>query len=394
MKICCITSVFPRFPGDTEVPWLKETVKRCIEEGLDITVFAPSFRGLKSHQIGNIPVYRFRYFFRHWETLTHEEGAPNKIHKLHYKIITLFYIVSGTLHLFFLQRRCHFDILHIHWPFPHGILGFFINFWLRNTKIILNFHGAELLLTNKYKFVKRFLKYFIKKADGVIVNSNFTAQKVRSLFYRDSIQIIPYGTTVQPSVKLTVQSEHSNIILTVGRLIERKGHPYLIQALPEILKKFPDALLTIVGGGPEEQTLMDLITKLNLKKHVHLYGKIENSRLQELYERANVFVLPAIVDHKGDTEGLGVVLIEALNYKKAVVASDVGGIPDIIKHLETGIIVSEKNSRVIAEAVCQLLQDKRLAVNLGERGYQFVKNYYDWSVIIPKMIRFYKQIAI
>ena len=104
-KICVIGSVFPRSPEDTEVPWHRQTVRRCRKRGLDVSVFVPSFRGLRDHEIDGIPVRRFRYFFAPLETLTHDEGAPNKIHKFHYKIITLFYLFFGTLRLCLLHRR-------------------------------------------------------------------------------------------------------------------------------------------------------------------------------------------------------------------------------------------------------------------------------------------------
>jgi len=386
MKICFISSVFPRSESDSEVPWLRILVKRLRERGNDISVYVPSFRGLKSHTIEGIPVRRFRYFFAPWETLTHDEGAPNKIHKFHYKVMSVLYIMAGTLGLLRLHAKERFDVLHVHWPFPHGIFAFVARI-LTPAKIALTFYGADMLLIRKYGFVKHFLRYFIKRADAVIAISSFTGNEVRAVYDRP-MHIVPYGTTISPKSSLPAHTPgHS--VLSVGRMIERKGFPYLVQAMPLVIAKYPDASLTIVGGGPMHAELVALRDSLGLGASIDLPGKITNEELENRFASADVFALPSIVDSKGDTEGLGVVIIEALTYGKPVVATDIGGIVDIIEPGVTGLLVPQRDPRALAKAIIQTFADPAQARQYAQAGLAHVQRNFSWENIVAKMESIY-----
>ncbi len=388
MKVCIVTSVYPRNHEDSEVPWLRKTVNLTNQEDdIDVTVFAPSFEGMIPHTIEGTIVKRFRYFFAPLENLTHDEGAPNKIEKLHYKAITLLYILLGTLQLVLLHRREKFDILHVHWPFPHGIMGFVAKMFYP-TKIVLNFHGASLLLIKKFAFVKHFLKFFIKRASAIVVNSSYTGKKVTDIYERD-VNIIPYGTTVEASNITKTDPFH---IISVGRIIERKGFPYLINAMPEIHRRWPKAHLTIVGGGNKLEELQLLVKKLQIESYVKLTGKVSHEELQKCFSGGSIFVLPAIIDSRGDTEGLGVVLIEALSNGCTLVASDVGGIPDVVVNNKSGLLVPEKESNAIVEAVDKLFKDPKLTQSLQKMGEKHVEENFSWEEVIKRLRNVYTKV--
>jgi len=387
MKICIIGSVYPRHPADTEVPWLRETVNRCRAAGLDICVFAPSFRGIGTHVVDGVTVHRFRYFFSRWETLTHEEGAPNKIHKLHYKFITLSYLLFGTLGLIRLHVTRRFDILHVHWPAPHALFAL-AAILFRRAKLVLTFHGAELLLVNKYPFVRPLLRFFIGRADGVTANSRFTAGRIRSI--RDcDVRVIPYGTTLGTRTPAAKPAGSPPAILSAGRMIERKGFEYLVRAMPLVRKSLPDAVLTMVGGGPLENGLRQLASDLHLEKAVRFTGKISPGELERLFVECDAFALPAVVDRRGDTEGLGVVLIEAFSYGKPAVASDVGGIPDLVINEKTGLLVPQKDPQALAGALIRILSDRELANRLGQAAFEHVRKSYCWETIVARLMEVY-----
>jgi glycosyltransferase involved in cell wall biosynthesis len=390
MKICYVGSVFPRSNDDTEVPWLRKTVSLLIEQGHEITVFVPSFRGLKSHTIDGITVKRFRYFFAKWEDVTHDEGGPNKVHKLHYKIISAFYILSGSIQLAILHRKEKFDILHVHWPFPHGFLSTFAMMF-HKTKVILNFHGACLLLAQRFPYVRWFLKCFIEKADAVIVNSSFTGKKVTDIYNRP-IHVIPYGTTVIPKTteRKTVPGQH---IFCVGRMIERKGFKYLIDAMPQVVKEFPGVTLTLAGGGPVRELLLQQVNNLQLQKNVNLPGKVSAEELERLFSQADMFILPAIVDKNGDTEGLGVVLIEAMTYKMPVIASNVGGIPDVIIPGTSGILVEQKDPSALADAIVDLLKNPQKMQKIGQLGNTYISKEFSWKRVIGEIESLYEKVT-
>ncbi len=389
MKICFVVSVYPRKHNDSEVPWLRRTVNLLREAGHDITIYAPSFRGLRSHEIDGCPIKRFRYFFAPWETLTHDEGAPNKIHKFHYKIIMLFYFFFGTIGLMLFHAREKFDVLHVHWPAPHALFGFSA-LLIRKVKIVLSFYTASLMLVKRFPFVKHFLRFFIKHADGVIAISTFTGNLVKDICDRP-LHIIPYGTTVSPHNELPPLSPNHRI-LGVGRIIERKGFDYLIRAMPIIKEKWPDARLTIAGGGPLRETLVSLTKSLNLESCVEIPGKVSQETLEELFAECNVFVLSSIVDSKGDTEGLGVVLIEAMTYNKPVIATNIGGITDIVLDKETGLLVPPGDEAGIAEAVNTLFSNHEQAQKLGVDGWQHIQAHFSWPSVISRFTKVYNSL--
>src|SRR4030067_289392 len=120
MKVLYIVTAYPRFPGDVITPWLVETIKRLKNQNIDITVLAPSYRGLKDQIIDGIPVKRFRYFLKFKEDLSHDETVPDRVGRsFWYKLIALAYMLMGSLAIIRLCRREEFDVIHVPWPFPH-----------------------------------------------------------------------------------------------------------------------------------------------------------------------------------------------------------------------------------------------------------------------------------
>jgi glycosyltransferase involved in cell wall biosynthesis len=386
MKICLMTSTYKLSAHDSSTPFLTEQVRYLVEHGCQVHVFAPSYEGLGSQVIEGVPVYRFRYFFKRWENLTHKQGAPNRIRNPLYLLVAFFYILSGLLHALWFCRKNGFDAIHVHWPFPHGIWGYAAS-WFSRTPMVLTFHGAELLLSKKYPFVKYFLKHSLKHARGIQCNSSFTAEEVRKLTDKP-VKVIPFGCTVTPSPRVKDWRKPVKDVLFVGRLITRKGVDYLLRAMPLLSEKVP-VHLHVVGGGDKAAAWQALARELQLEDTVTFHGIVSNEKLRRQYARADAFVLPAIVDERGDTEGLGVVLVEALSFAVPVVASDVGGIPDVIKDEYTGLLVPEKDPEALAAAIARVLQDRPLAESLARRGLRHARDYFDWERITRQVLDLY-----
>ena len=171
-------------------------------------------------------------------------------------------------------------------------------------------------------------------------------------------------------------------ILFVGRHIERKGIEYLIKAAALLdSEKFQ---VRIVGAG-------DLTEKLKEQapEQVLFLGKVSKEELAKEYQNANCFVLPSIVDSRGDTEGLGVVLIEAVEYGVPIIASNVGGIPDVVIDKKTGLLVPEKNPEALAAAIKELAENEDLQKSLALGANEHIKQYFSWDAIIEKQMGLY-----
>ena len=161
IKVLVVGSVYPRFQEDNEVPWLRKSVATLRESGVEVEVLAPSYKGLKSHEIDGVPVHRFRYAPKQLEILTHDEGAPTKMAKHpSMQLLAIPYCISGFFSCIRLARQKKFDIIHAHWPFPHALIALGACKIFR-IPLVLNFHGAELLLIRKKKWIRPIMKFII-----------------------------------------------------------------------------------------------------------------------------------------------------------------------------------------------------------------------------------------
>ena len=395
MKILVIGSVYPRFHEDAEVPWLRASVAHLKKAGLGIQVLAPAYKGLKTHEIDGVKVNRFRYAPASLEILTHEEGAPSKMaSKPWLQLLAIPYIISGFFKCISICRKFKPDVIHAHWPFPHAYIALGAAKLFR-IPLVLNFHGAELLLIRKKKWVKPFLKFAIGQAQAVFANSSFTASKIKAL-RNVNVEWSPYGTTLESSAASEVEAVPHPIngkfkILFVGRHIERKGICYLIEAAKYLPRdKFE---IRIVGVGDLTEKLKELAAHNAGNAEIVFTGKLSPEDLAKEYRTANVFTLPAIIDSKGDTEGLGVVLIEAMELGLPIVASNVGGIPDVVVDGESGILVPEKDPQALANAFKRLESEPGLVKQLLEGSRKRIRECFTWDGIIERQIAEYKKVV-
>ena len=414
MKVLVIGSVYPRFQEDAEVPWLRTSIAHLKKAGVEIQVLAPAYKGLKSHDIDGTHVNRFRYAPASWEILTHEEGAPSKMaSKPWLQLLAIPYIINGFFQCIRICRKWRPDVIHAHWPFPHAYIALGAA-KLFKIPLVLNFHGAELLLIRKKKWVKPLLKFAIGQAQAIFANSSFTAGKIKAL-RNVNVEWSPYGTTLEDNkdesgVILSETKDPVTIvphpvngkfkILFVGRHIERKGICYLIEAAKHLPRdKFE---IRIVGVGDLTEQLKQQATLLDERREtkdertqsasIIFTGKLSPEDLANEYKTANVFTLPAIVDHKGDTEGLGVVLIEAMELGLPIVASNVGGIPDVVVDGESGILVPEKDPIALADAFKCLEADPTLIQKLLAGARKRIEECFTWDGIIERQVEVYKRL--
>ncbi|MEM7064805.1 MAG: glycosyltransferase family 4 protein [Cyanobacteria bacterium P01_B01_bin.77] len=377
--ILVLSSVYPLSPDGNHGAFIRETILRLQPTGATFSIFAPSYEGSQSYELEGIKVYRFRYFWKRFENLV-RDGAPTKLKRQPLNLIpAIGYVILGAWQLFWLCRKLRPDVLHVHWPFPHGVMA-----WpaskLLNIPMVFSFHGGELLLARRFGFVADALRWLLPQAVGITVNSSFTKGLVKKL-RPCSVQVIPYGLTVEAKAAIPRSCEQDPTLLFVGRLDERKGVSYLLEALAA-LRQTRSVRLRIVGAGILEHELKAYCHQLNLDHCTDFLGFVTKADLVNEYASCDIFILPAIVDSKGDTEGLGIVMIEALAHGKPVVATAVGGISDVIKPGETGCLVPEKNPVALATAIAQLLDQPEWAAQLGRQGLADIQLRFGWSRIV------------
>lgn len=223
------------------------------------------------------------------------------------------------------------------------------------------------------------LNAVLRNADAVITVSEFTRSVLEELGTDPAkiYKILPavgHDKRVASTEEVeALRAKHSlrgnHVLLTVGRLVERKGHATMIQALPSIIHSFPATRYVIVGTGPEEHKLRELVRRTGVEDYVLFTGRIDDSELSCWYEICDVFVMPhRELPSNRDTEGCPTVFLEAGAHGKAVIGGRDGGVADAILHDRTGLVIDGRDACQLAESVCNLFKTPELAERMGAAG--------------------------
>lgn len=256
-------------------------------------------------------------------------------------------------------------------------------------------HGLDITLPQGIYRKKKLMRKIITNASGIVTNSNFTKDELVKLGANSEKIIVVYPCpNLEPEqisewmikeLKSTYELNDKKIILTVGRLVQRKGHDMVIKALPDILKRVPEAIYVIVGDGPYRKKLERMVGDMKLGDHVKFIGAIPDNRLEAFYEMCDVFVMPCRQLKNGDVEGFGITFLEANSFGKSVIGGRSGGVPEAILDNRTGILVDPLDEAEIANETIKLLQNKALAERLGIQGLERISEFFDWNFQTAKI---------
>ena len=397
MKVLYLVTAYPRDPSDVITPWLVETIRRLAERGIEVEVLAPAYRGLATQTVEGVRVHRFRYAPRPWETLTHDQTAPDRIRERPAFLgLVPSYVAAGSLAAARLARSGGFDLLHAFWPLPHGLLGLAAK-RASGVPLVSTFFGVELTwMESDLPFLAPVLRAIVRGSDAVTVISSYTAERLRRQVPGVRSTIIPFGATVEPPAELPdalpAGEGRPFELLFVGRLVERKGVHVLLDALARLGGSAP-VVLRVVGDGPERAALRERVARLGLGDRVVFEGFVSSEELAEHFAGCDAFVLPAVVDAKGDTEGLGVVLLEAMVNGKPVIASAAGWIVDIVRDGRNGFLVPPGDVEALAGAVRACMADPERRRELGRNGREDVAAGFSWPVIVDRLASLYREVV-
>ncbi|GLY18639.1 glycosyl transferase family 1 [Kineosporia sp. NBRC 101677] len=178
------------------------------------------------------------------------------------------------------------------------------------------------------------------------------------------------------------------VVVCVSRMVARKGQDTLVEALPRIRERVPDAALLLVGDGPYRSEVERRIARAGLDEHVFVTGRVSWTRIPEYFAAGDMFCMPARTRMGGfDLEGLGICYLEAAATGLPVVAGDSGGAPDAVLEGENGFVVSGTDARAVADRCADLLLDKELAAKFGQRGREWVLQKWRWDDLAVQLQR-------
>lgn len=259
----------------------------------------------------------------------------------------------------------------------------------RNEKIVRSFNG--ILSFFEYKLLERSDKIIAVSAntkEELLESYNVNASKVQVIYNGvDAGKFKPANE--KDRVKREMGFNSDKVVLYVGRLYSRKGLSTLLRAAPIILQKFRKVKFVISGKSfhGEEEKLKTLASRLGVEKNVLFYGYIPDEKLPKLYQAADIFVLPSIY------EGMPFTLLEASASGLPVVATRVGGIPEVVSDGENGFLVSPLDIKGLAERILYLLENPSRAHEMGLLGRRIVEEKFSWQRVAERVMEVYNEVS-
>lgn len=380
-KLLVTASTFPRWENDTEPRFILDLCRHMTDQ-FDVTVLVPAAPGAKEKEVlEGVTVIRYHYFPIHkWETLCYPGAIVPRIREKKVRILLVPFLFL-SLYIQLARRLPKYDVVHAHWLIPQGIVQSFFK-----KPYIVTGHGGDVTSLNKGVFKKLKIRC-LKKAGQVTVVSEHLKSQIQKLLPDTDPHVISMGVDSsrfgkQYRVLDYFGQGEKKVVLFVGRLAEKKGVTYLIEAMKEI-----DAVLIIVGEGPLAVELINQAA--GMEEKVTFLGAKTHEELKVIYASSDIFVAPSITAENGDQEGVPTAIMEAIASGLSVVASNSGGISSLIKNDVNGLLIREKDVLGLRNSINKLIKDSDLMDHFRKEN-EIIVSRYGYDVIAEK----YKKIFV
>lgn len=309
-----------------------------------------------------------RYFFRDPKKLLRSVNIFKR-DKDFLSLKILYYIIP------FLGKR--YDIIHSHFG-NIGIIGSYLKKGLVRGKLVTVFHGydlSEFLDLYGTKIYNSLFRY----CDLCLPISEYWKEKLLDLGCdRKKIKVHRMGIEPSKISSATIIKKKRKIkLLTIGRLVEKKGHKYSIEAVSDLINEKIDLDYTIAGGGPLLESLKKQVSILKKENKIKFAGECSKEEVKELYKKSDIFILHSITPPSGDKEGIPVVLMEAMAAGLPVISTLHSGIPELVINKKNGFLVEEKNVNSIKERIEYLAKNRKECERMGNNGIELVRDEYN-----------------
>jgi len=384
------TSTFPRWQGDAVAARFVFDLSRELTKYYRVIVLAPHDPGAKQHEwMEGVEVRRFPYFFpKKYERLCNGAGIlPNLRSGFFPKVQVPSLFVAEAYWLARLIEKERVDVVNSHWMIPQGFTVALVKQFV-DVPHLVTIHSSDLHTLKRFFFGRWVSQFILRSADCIITVSNYLKTVLDKLVgYSTTATVLPMGVDLkrftthktQSLLRHEYQISAEKVILYVGKLIEVKGVHVLIHAMNILTKQRKDIQLILVGDGILREKLEVQVDNLNLNPFVRFTGAVGHKQLADFYTLCDLVVVPSLITPRGETEGMPVVILEAMSVGKPVVGSNVGGISDVIKNGYNGFLTSPQNPEDIAEKILMCLEESNLS-RFGVRARKTAQRY-GWQAI-------------
>lgn len=302
-------------------------------------------------------------------------------------------------YLFHDLKKGDYDYFVVHHVLPVGQVAWLVG-KIKNIPYVLHIHGLDVSMAKKSRWKRWWLRKIISEAKVVVANSNFARSTFDGYLARKVVVAYPCPNTNLIGKKVSQDTLYNmrkqyvlgkrKVLLSVARLVKRKGLQAVAEALPEILKADPGIVWCVVGEGEYADELIKIVAKHDLQFASRFVGPVDWDSLAAWFTIADLFVMPSItISLKGggvDVEGWGIVYSEAALFGKAVIAGNAGGAPEAVLDGKTGVLVDGNKPDEVGGAIIKLMKDEKLRDTLGAAAKKRVETEFTWKEQMGKIL--------
>lgn len=357
-----VTSVLPRWPGDATPPFVEHLAASLVEEGCEVLVLAPHAKGAARRKVHRgIRVHRFRYFWPFGlQKLCYEGGILVNLRTRPWvRLLLPFFILSELIAVVWQLYRFRPDVVHSHSLLPQGWVVECCRRWF-GTPHVTTSHGNDVFGLRAGGLMGILKRRVVRRADLITVNSRATRDAVLALgavagkIRRIPAMPNPFRTAApgeREVVPEVVRNGSRPAILFVGRVIEDKGVGVFLEALARLAEEVSEVAGWLVGEGQNRSRFERRARELGIRERLHWAGWVDPEAVPRWMEAADLLVVPSL------REAQGLVVVEAMLGGCPVVASRVGGIPDMIEDGVCGRLVKPGDAMSLAEAIREVIEN-------------------------------------
>jgi glycosyltransferase involved in cell wall biosynthesis len=382
VRVLFLAHSFPRRPGDAPGSFLLRLARALADAGIDVQVVAPAAPGLAAaEELEGIPVTRFRYAPRRWETLAYTGNMAEDVRRsTSAKLALAGFLAAEGAAARRAAARFRPDVLHAHWWFPNGLAATLPGA-PRAIPLVTTFHGSDVRLARSVPAARAPLRRVVRHSAVLTAVSRWLADEARAAVPEARPVVAPMPVATE--LFTPGGQRDARRLLFVGRLNAQKGIETLLRALARAARS---ATLDVVGDGPDRDRLHTIAAELGVAERVRWLGALPQDRLPELYRRAAALVVPST------GEGLGLVAVEAMLCETPVVAYRSGGLLDVVEDGRTGLLVEPGDPALLARALDDVL-DRPDAAALGREGRRRAREAFSPAAAARRYAEIYHEAA-
>lgn len=350
-----LASTYPRWHGDPEPAFVHDLSRRLLD-AYDVHVITPHFAGaLRNEILDGVYVHRFLYAPAAWEKLVSNGGMLTNLKRTPLKwFLVPGFLLAMLFSLLRLQVLLKPAVIHAHWIIPQGLVVVLSGLICRMRPVVLTSHGADLY-SLKGGLLTGIKRWILQRIDQLTVVSRSMLSSASLLGVNNNrLRVMPMGVDLDSLFTPGESPRSNNLLLFVGRLVEKKGLTHLLDVLPALRARHLGLRLRIVGFGPLEQELKRQAEQLSLLDCIEFIGAVPQEQLVQHYREAAMLVAPFVRAESGDVEGLGLVAIEAIGCHCPVLLGDVPAVRDVLGDTSEWI-VDPRNEEALVRKIDQLL---------------------------------------